>query len=506
VILSDGNYFASGILATQLNHKVNSGHICLFALLQVTEYSVSTMPPSGQRIIILFRTADSVQNPGYRLGNPVDVARVVNHPPSPLEATLQRNYLRSAYDAGAKMDELERAAKRLKSAVDDHQASLGEEIQKIDDEEKRLKDRLHKIDMKKQECAAENGIFDVSDDDLIEINAGGKVIAAKRGVLCQFKGTRLEALFSGRWEKKLLKDNKGRIFLDVNSDSFQAIIDWLNLLSISSEDDPPQSPSVDEEHRYILNHQMALFGHSPFPESPAKKSPVVDRFGDEVNMAMTEKWKHLQELEAGATFVEKNFKDEEQFINVFATGCTSDIITLNVSGTIMATKRDTLLAVEESMLAQQFDDTKWTEQGCKNEQVKEWTPDEVSNWTKNVKGMQEDVSGIFLENSINGSELLASDRDGLKDIGVKRVGTICLLLEEINTLKEKVNEDAVMLIEHSPYCFGKILDFLWLAHLNSVDLTGSPPLPSVSEHKKEMFEKVVSYYFPGKTSKLILGP
>ena len=38
-------------------------------------------------------------------------------------------------------------------------------------------------------------------------------------------------------------------------------------------------------------------------------------------------------------------------------------MTLNVSGTVMATKRDTLLVISESMLAQQFDDTKWTEQG-----------------------------------------------------------------------------------------------------------------------------------------------
>eukprot|EP00984_Skeletonema_dohrnii_P025940 scaffold15185_cov72-Skeletonema_dohrnii-CCMP3373.AAC.2 len=124
------------------------------------------------------------------------------------------------------------------------------------------------------------------------------------------------------------------------------------------------------------------------------------------------------------------------------------------------------------MLAQQFDDTKWTEQGCNSVRVKEWTPDEVSNWTKSVKGMQEDVSNLFIENSINGTELLALDRDGLKDIGVKRVGTICLLLEEIGAMKEKVNKEAATLIEHSPYCFGKILDFLRLKYLNSLELTG----------------------------------
>eukprot|EP00984_Skeletonema_dohrnii_P030067 scaffold21178_cov98-Skeletonema_dohrnii-CCMP3373.AAC.7 len=100
------------------------------------------------------------------------------------------------------MDELERAAKRLKSTVDDHQSSLSTEIQKLDDEEKRVRDRLRDIEERKQQCAAENGIPDVSDDELIEINAGGKIIAARRGVLTQRQGTRLEALFCGRWEQK----------------------------------------------------------------------------------------------------------------------------------------------------------------------------------------------------------------------------------------------------------------------------------------------------------------
>jgi hypothetical protein len=131
----------------------------------------------------------------------------------------------------------------------------------IDDEEKRLKDSLHKIDVKKQECAAENGISDVSDDDLIEINAGGKIITARRGVLCHMKGTRLAALFSGRWDqsRKVLRDKRGRVFLDVNPKAFRAIVDWLNLLAISSEDDCPQAPSTVEEHKHILNDHMKLF-------------------------------------------------------------------------------------------------------------------------------------------------------------------------------------------------------------------------------------------------------
>jgi hypothetical protein len=46
--------------------------------------------------------------------------------------------------------------------------------------------------------------------------------------LARFKGTKLEALFSGRWDQRLQNDSAGRIFLDVNPLCFQAIVDYLN--------------------------------------------------------------------------------------------------------------------------------------------------------------------------------------------------------------------------------------------------------------------------------------
>mmetsp|Transcript_19548 Transcript_19548/g.46883 ORF Transcript_19548/g.46883 Transcript_19548/m.46883 type:complete len:159 (-) Transcript_19548:142-618(-) len=74
------------------------------------------------------------------------------------------------------------------------------------------------------------------------------------------KGTKLEALFSGRWDKKLQRDSHGHIFLDVNPVCFRAIVDYLNELAISLEDEPPNPPSVDDEHKQILMHQLELFG------------------------------------------------------------------------------------------------------------------------------------------------------------------------------------------------------------------------------------------------------
>ncbi|KAK1732631.1 hypothetical protein QTG54_016692 [Skeletonema marinoi] len=592
-----------------------------------------------------------------------------------------------------KLDDLDQTNKRLKTTLDKIDRDRATQMNKLQEKEKQLLDRLSKLNEEKHKTASANGNIDVSDDDFLEINAGGKVIAVKRATLTQLQGSRLEAMFSGRWDKKLDRDSSGRLFLDVNSDCFQAIVDYMNELAISSEDDPPMPPTVDDELQHILSHQMNLFGltvdvdpqidsniitqhsdtmilhnwleedgsggelellyrssrdgltsanfHSkcdnkgptvviietveggviggyantawksnganvsankaflfalsgfgllspckmklknasdqyaifnhpygpmfgnghgrhdlyvggstlylrigrsyypgpteqltggrtynikemevfqvtdnPSPlQDPRKKQPhssnpvekvvAVDTFSKEVNDAINEKWTTLQELEAEVLSLEESFKDEEEFIESFGSEDPNNVVMLNVSGTMMATSRATLLLPEDSVLAQQFDNSKWTEQGSASPRVKDWTPDDVTNWVKSVKDVPDDIATLFWENEIKGSELLALDKDGLKMIGVKRAGTICLLLKEIKQLEE-ASQDTATLIEYSPYCFGKILDYLRLKRLQTLGLVDEPALPIVCESQKKRFEKVVKYYFPGNSS-FILG-
>ena len=82
-----------------------------------------------------------------------------------------------------------------------------------------------------------------------------------------------------------------------------------------------------------------------------------------------------------------------------------------------------------------------------------------------IRDVPDDIATLFWENEIKGSKLRALDKDGLKMIGVKRVGTIYLFLKEIKLLEE-ASQDNATLIENSPYCFGKILDYLRLKHLS----------------------------------------
>eukprot|EP00985_Skeletonema_marinoi_P010749 scaffold5048_cov83-Skeletonema_marinoi.AAC.1 len=534
----------------------------------------------------------------------------------------KEEFERVSAEARKLADELLKAGDKLKTVHDEVELDYLKQILQMEHEEKQVLDRLSKIGEKKLKAASDYANEDATDEDILEINAGGKIITTRRRTLTQLKGTRLEALFSGRWDKKLLRDRSGRVLLDVNSDCFQAIVVFLNDLATSCDDRMPGPPSVYSELNNMLTHQLELFqiitpsfidsniitllshanilydwlvdddsegemnllyrssrdgqsmadfhgrcdnkgptlvlietieggivggytnmswqsysgkyetadkafvfvlsgfdisssckmkkkdesvnsiyhyyqdgpvfgaGHDlhvdtsgvllnigySYEKGPAGLSvgsstrykikemevyQVVDeckhrkqrtqyprkdellainRFSKEVNEAIVERWKSLHALGVKVSSLEESFKDEEHFIEALATGNTKDVVKLNVSGTLMSTRRATLMIAEDSVLAQQFDDSKWTVQGS-FPPVKAWTPDEVSNWVKDTKGIPDDVGSIFRENKINGSELLALDKEGLKMLGVKRVGTICLLSDEICLLKKAANDD-----------------------------------------------------------------
>jgi len=136
--------------------------------------------------------------------------------------------------------------------------------------------------------------------------------------------------------------------------------------------------------------------------------------------------------------------------------------------------------------------------------VEEWTPSDVSSWIESIAAIPGDVGSVFIESGITGRELLALNMEGLKMIGVNRPGTLCLLAEEIQLLKQ-ASLDVATLIEHSPYCFDKIIEYLRSKQLHSQGLADEPSLPVVCESQKGRYEKVVKYYFPGDSAKFILG-
>ena len=575
-------------------------------------------------------------------------------------------------------EDLAVANKRLRAAHDDVEYEYNKLIEELCLEEKALDDRMDVLRKKTESATEKYGNKTASGDDNLEINAGGKVIVAERATLTRrTAGTRFEALFSGRWDKKLQRDRHGRIFLDVNSECFQAIVTYLSDSPILPEGKYPELPSIDDEYVHILWQQLVHFGISgkvmrPRAQVPPKsniipsdgvlannfvkwmnknkilgyfslrynstrdglssksigvrcnknglfiyimqanetsfsssststssssssssddefcfrihrntktiigkysgsdnffinlkeqhdrrpalaefgvlqqkkvhtgrsskrkysfsisqlevfevcgssvetkgatESPPVQRvpatrFTEDINNAINFKQVCLPQTELKVRTLENSFNEEEPFIDAFASGDAKDVITLNVRGTMMTTKRSTLRTFEQSVLAQQFDDSKWTEQGYTSLQVKRWSADDVCNWVNTIDGIEENVGSIFKKHAITGCELLALNIDGLKMMGIERVGTVCLLQQEIEALV-KATQDVVSLIDHCPYCFGKILDFLRLKQLHAQGFAkDEPALPEVPKSQKDRFEKVVNFYFPGDAAKLILG-
>ena len=79
---------------------------------------------------------------------------------------------------------------------------------------------------------------------------------------------------------------------------------------------------------------------------------ATTRFSDDMNKAINAKQACLLQAESEMLQLEESFTDEQTFVDKFATGDAKDVVVLNVSGTVMTTKRCTLCTVEDSVLAQ----------------------------------------------------------------------------------------------------------------------------------------------------------
>lgn len=123
-----------------------------------------------------------------------------------------------------------------------------------------VRERLEALKLRRVALAEQNGLTDVKDTDRLTINVGGSRVRVPRSTMTQIPDTILEALFSGRWDQKLLRDQKGRIFLDLPPRCFRKIVNFLNLLKISGPDDPPELPAVQEEDREAMGRLCRLFG------------------------------------------------------------------------------------------------------------------------------------------------------------------------------------------------------------------------------------------------------
>jgi hypothetical protein len=137
------------------------------------------------------------------------------------------------------------------------------------------------LEAEKEVLRQQNEGVSVSDSDILDINAGGEIIRVLRGTLTQMKGTVLEAIFSGRWEKELQRDGHGNVFLDVNPECFRKIVDFLSEYKIAPSENTAILPTTNDEHRESLYYLCKAFGLTrkgampdfDMPDSDILKSP-----------------------------------------------------------------------------------------------------------------------------------------------------------------------------------------------------------------------------------------
>ncbi|CEM32335.1 unnamed protein product [Vitrella brassicaformis CCMP3155] len=102
------------------------------------------------------------------------------------------------------------------SQLDRHVVALLESL------DERRKDNAYDITKAMAQHGASDGSA-ASGDDLLLLNVGGSQSCVRRKHLTSIKGTVLAALFSGRWDGRLIRDADNRIFIDMESEAFEKV-------------------------------------------------------------------------------------------------------------------------------------------------------------------------------------------------------------------------------------------------------------------------------------------
>jgi len=158
------------------------------------------------------------------------------------------------------MEELTVAQNATDTRCATHAAALELKRGLLRDKGVQLRDRQEALRRQQDALAQQHGGAKVKGSDRLKLNVGGVNVNIRRETLLQFPGTRLATLFSGRWETRLLRDRRHRIFLDVNPMCFKKIVDYHNLVRIAPPDDPPDLPEVAPEEQETMRRLLQFFG------------------------------------------------------------------------------------------------------------------------------------------------------------------------------------------------------------------------------------------------------
>jgi len=104
----------------------------------------------------------------------------------------------------------------------------------------------------------------ISDDDIIEIDAGGRIIKVLRSTLTLVPDTMLSYMFSGRWKESLKFNKDGRVFIDEDSQLIEIIINFLRMKKREDPSKKIQSPKIPEEKKENFATLLDYYGLTDF--------------------------------------------------------------------------------------------------------------------------------------------------------------------------------------------------------------------------------------------------
>ena len=352
----------------------------------------------------------------------------------------------------------------------------------------------------KRRAAAERHSGGGKTKDRLKLTVGGETITTKRSVVCAaFPGSKLEALFDGRYDSALLRDpkDKKRILIDWNAFCFRTMIKVCeDRLQRSATEEPLQMPEVPEELEAMMRATFHLFGlddqkqqqQEQEQEDPGRISGLMEAVPPEQGrepepepmdgqaeaaamsgQATTKEWERapiselcgsfeaatiaartaLAEATAAHEAAARQFEAEQLWVKQFmassSTTASRDVVQIDLSGEKICVRRETLLYYKDSRLAHVF----------------AARPAERAGGQPDAKSESD------------------SDSDSDSD------------------------EADIVALEHSPYAFKILVDWLRLQAAARADDPPCAP-PVVPAHARADFEKLVELYFPGN-EELVLG-
>jgi len=288
-------------------------------------------------------------------------------------------------------DSVYKSSTNFDISLNSRMAQLQDKIAKINLDRESI-DKRREILMPRKKLFEEAKVStDVSGADIFKLNVRGKELYARRDTLTVVKGSRLAKLFGGYWDDRLLRDDDGYVFLDVDPTLFVKLLEYLYMIKLTSNSKDgheialPQMDERDKERFLDLLDFFAVNLKDKNPKGtsntvPGKKStsssPTYKKHDTHIDEDSIER-EIIKDMEANVTHQEKEFAAEEYFKKFFTVKkdetnkikkeqsnpvCPtkdSRIINLFVLGDIISLQQSTLCALPGNHLARNFSNDEW---------------------------------------------------------------------------------------------------------------------------------------------------